>query len=164
VTAHRKVIVGPLMTRGSRREVPLSPGLARTLWALRPPSGEGPVFATRRGTRYLDRNLRRVLGAAADRAGLDGVGFHTFRHTCASLLLDGGKNIAQVAAWLGHSDPAFTLRTYVHLMDSGLGSADFLDAATCASGDGASDRALDDLGDGAGLPDAAEIGVGVDAA
>ena len=25
--------------------------------------------------------------------------------------------------------PGFTLRTYVHLMDDGLGSADFLDAA-----------------------------------
>ena len=26
-------------------------------------------------------------------------------------------------------DPAFTLRTYVHLIDTGLGGADFLDAA-----------------------------------
>jgi hypothetical protein len=33
-----------------------------------------------------------------------------------------------VASWLGHADPAFTLRTYVHLMDEGL-DADFLDAA-----------------------------------
>jgi hypothetical protein len=33
-----------------------------------------------------------------------------------------------VCDWLGHADPAFTLRTYVHLMDGGLGDADFLDA------------------------------------
>jgi hypothetical protein len=44
------------------------------------------------------------------------------------VLLDSGKNIRQVAAWLGHEDPAFTLRTYTHLMDSGLGDAEFLDA------------------------------------
>lgn len=30
--------------------------------------------------------------------------------------------------WLGHADPGFILRTHVHLMDEGLGSADFLDA------------------------------------
>jgi hypothetical protein len=59
--------------------------------------------------------------------------FHTFRHTCASMLFDAGKNVRQVADWLGHSDPAFTLRTYVHLMDGGLGDADFLDAAVPAA-------------------------------
>ena len=27
----------------------------------------------------------------------------------------------QVADWLGQADPGFTLRTYVHLLDAGLG-------------------------------------------
>ena len=35
----------------------------------------------------------------------------------------------QVSAWLGHADPAFTLRTYVHLMDDGVGDATFMDDA-----------------------------------
>ena len=39
----------------------------------------------------------------------------------------------QVQMWLGHSDPGFTLRTYVHLIDDGLGDADFLDAAGWAT-------------------------------
>jgi hypothetical protein len=43
------------------------------------------------------------------------------------MLFEGGKNVKQVAAWLGHADPGFTLRTYVHLMDDGVGRADFLD-------------------------------------
>jgi hypothetical protein len=34
-----------------------------------------------------------------------------------------------VQEWLGHHDPGYTLRTYVHLLDSGLGDADFLDDA-----------------------------------
>ena len=54
---------------------------------------------------------------------------HTFRHTCASLLFAEGKNVKQVQEWLGHADPGFTLRTYVHLLDDGLGDADFLDEA-----------------------------------
>jgi integrase len=57
------------------------------------------------------------------------VTFHTFRHTCASLLFDEGRNVKQVAEWLGHADPSFTLRRYVHLMDEGIGDARFLDEA-----------------------------------
>lgn len=43
-------------------------------------------------------------------------GFHVLRHTFASVVLAEGETITQVAAWLGHSDSAFTLRTYVHFM------------------------------------------------
>jgi hypothetical protein len=38
-----------------------------------------------------------------------------------------------VAEWLDHADPAFTLRTYVHLMDEGIGDANFLGDAVLAS-------------------------------
>ena len=44
-------------------------------------------------------------------------------------MFDEGKNVKQVQEWLGHADPGFTLRTYVHLIDGGLGNADFLDEA-----------------------------------
>jgi integrase len=118
-----------LKTRNARRDLPLSPGLARRLWAARSAHGEDPMFSTRNGTRYIDRNVRRVLDLAGEAAGLPWVTFHTFRHTCASLLFESGKNIKQVSDWLGHADPAFTLRTYVHLLDGGLGAADFLDTA-----------------------------------
>jgi integrase len=53
--------------------------------------------------------------------------FHTFRHTCASFLFEYERNVKQVADWLGHSDPGFTLRTYVHLLDAGVGGAGFFD-------------------------------------
>jgi integrase len=43
-------------------------------------------------------------------------GFHVLRHTFASVVLAEGESITQLAAWLGHTDPAFTLRTYVHFM------------------------------------------------
>ncbi len=139
-----------LKSRAGRRDLPLSAGLARAPWAARPAGADGPVFRTRNGTRYLDRNVRRILDPATVRAGVPWASFHTFRHTCASTLFDGGKNIKQVAEWLGHTDPAFTLRTYVHLMDQGLGGADFLDAAiTPAAGPPAA--AVE-----AGEPDAAE--------
>jgi integrase len=49
------------------------------------------------------------------------IAFHTFRHTCASLLFAEGRNVKQVAEWPGHADPAFPLRVYVSLLDEGLG-------------------------------------------
>lgn len=49
--------------------------------------------------------------------------------TFASLLFANGKDIKQIQTWLGHADAAFTLRTYVHLLEEGVGSADFLDDA-----------------------------------
>jgi hypothetical protein len=39
-----------------------------------------------------------------------------------------GRDVKQVSAWLGHADAGFTLRTYVHLMDEGIGDAAFMDA------------------------------------
>lgn len=43
-------------------------------------------------------------------------GFHVTRHTFASVVLHEGETISQLKEWLGHADPAFTLRTYVHFM------------------------------------------------
>jgi integrase len=133
--------VGALKSEHSRRDLPLSPRLARRLWALGADQPDtGRVFTTATGRPLSDGNLRqRVLAPATKAAGLGKwdeqgrwrtwVTPHTFRHTCASLLFEAGRDVKQVAAWLGHADPAFTLRTYVHLMDEGIGDAAFMDAA-----------------------------------
>ena len=52
--------------------------------------------------------------------GSSSLGFHTFRHTRATLLFRSGWNAVQVQRFLGHSDPGFTLRRYVHLLDDDL--------------------------------------------
>ena len=124
----------PLKSRHARRDIPLSAGMAERLTAHRRDCyrGEGsPVFTTATGTELSRPNVAgRVLKPAAASVGLGWVSFHSFRHTAASLLFDGGKNVKQVQEWLGHADPGFTLRTYVHLLDDGLGDADFLDGVT----------------------------------
>ena len=63
----------------------------------------------------------RAFKPAAEEAGVPWAGFHTLRHTCASRLFAEGRNAVQVQRWLGHSDPGFTLRTYVHLLNDDLG-------------------------------------------
>ena len=43
-------------------------------------------------------------------------GMHVLRHTYASVLLDAGENVKALSAYLGHSDPGFTLRIYTLLL------------------------------------------------
>jgi integrase len=45
-------------------------------------------------------------------------GMHGLRHWYASSLLAGGASPVEVSVYLGHSDVAFTMRTYGHLMES----------------------------------------------
>ena len=49
-------------------------------------------------------------------------GFHTFRHTFASLHLSQGTNLLQLSRALGHHSPAFTLTRYTHLLPGGRGA------------------------------------------
>jgi integrase len=147
-----------LKSGAGRRELPLSPGMATRLREHRRASSRGaktPVFSSTTGTELIRGKLaERVLTPAAivggfkteesvaGEGGEEGlkirptVTFHTFRHTCASLLFDDGRNIKQVQEWLGHADPGFTLRTYVHLMDAGIGDAAFFDGGVVARGQG----------------------------
>jgi integrase len=43
-------------------------------------------------------------------------GFHVLRHTFASVQLHARETIVAVSKWLGHRDPAITLRVYAHMM------------------------------------------------
>jgi integrase len=43
-------------------------------------------------------------------------GMHALRHFYASVLLDAGENVKAVSEYLGHADPALTLRVYAHLL------------------------------------------------
>ncbi|NUS92622.1 MAG: tyrosine-type recombinase/integrase, partial [Nocardia sp.] len=75
---------------------------------------------------------RRRAGAAAHdkivwkpafgKAGLDyrnrADGMHALRHLYASKLLAGGVSVKELADYLGHEDPGFTLRVYTHLLPS----------------------------------------------
>jgi hypothetical protein len=79
--------------------------------------------------------MGRVLKPAARACGIgEWVGFHTFRHTCATMLFRQGWNAPQVQRFLGHSDPGFTPRRYVHLLDDDLPTPGFFDALVAVEG------------------------------
>ena len=106
--------------------IPLTRELAATLRAQRPreATDDAFVFPGRDGGASDQGSLRRrVLVPAAERAKLSGVGFHTLRHTCASMLIESGLSPLRLQRWMGHHSPAFTLETYGHLIDGDLGPA-----------------------------------------
>lgn len=118
--------MGPPKSRHGRREIPLEHSVVLALRDHRRasewPGDDDLVFTAGNGAALNPANLYRdVLGPAREEADLAWVGFHTFRHTCATLLFGEGRNAVQVQRWLGHHSPAFTLGTYTHLLDGDIG-------------------------------------------
>jgi integrase len=63
--------------------------------------------------------MRRTVSAVNeghDRPMLPPMRLHDLRHIHATLLLKAGVPVPVVAAWLGHADPAITLRVYAHVL------------------------------------------------
>ena len=75
---------------------------------------------------------------------------HGLRHWYASSLLAGGASPVEVSAYLGHSDIAFTMRTYGHLMPSSAERAREAIAAAMAN----VRKAAKDVGNGETADDA----------
>ncbi|WP_236808265.1 tyrosine-type recombinase/integrase [Amycolatopsis albispora] len=83
-------------------------------------------------TRYFGERVPDVIDGANftydvwkdafDAAGLDYTpyrdGMHAMRHFCASVWLANGVSIKEVAEYLGHHDPGYTLKIYTHLVPS----------------------------------------------
>ena len=114
-------VVGPCKTEASQKPVPLDPFLARTLrtwrahtkykaandWLFASPhsGGRKPYWY-----QSLMRNRIRVL---ARRVGISKkMGWHTFRHTCATLLRASGADIKVAQELLRHASCRVTLDTY----------------------------------------------------
>jgi integrase len=93
------------------------------------PGDEDLLFPSLTGTPIQPNNLRRrTLRPLVEEVEAAWAGFHTFRHTCASLLFERGANAKQVQRWLGHHSPSFTLDTYIHLLPDQLDAPLELDA------------------------------------
>ncbi|MGH3388628.1 MAG: tyrosine-type recombinase/integrase [Actinomadura sp.] len=127
-----------LPKRGKEREVPLSDALALRLTEQikkRPPVAvtlpwgrpDGKprtfnlLFLKPDGLPWYRQTFKYTWNKAREAAGAppppdENGRFHGLRHTYASTVLAAGADVRKLAAWLGHTDPGFTLRTYTHFM------------------------------------------------
>ena len=93
---------------------PMLPALLREL-----PRRSEFVFTAPAGGPVDEGNLGRgwrALQRDAEHAGLPRLKLHALRHSFASCALQAGVPVPAVAALLGHSNPATTLRVYAHAL------------------------------------------------
>jgi integrase len=75
------------------------------------------------GEPYSPQVLTRGWRKACHRAGVREIKLHAARHTCATLMHLQGVPMVVIAAWIGHSDPALTMRLYAHDQPDALKAA-----------------------------------------
>jgi integrase len=130
--ANGRLMVGRSKTKAGLREIRMLPVLRDILAAYKARAyRSGPddlVFPTGTGGRRDKDSLRtKVLAQVFERASEllerrgrvplpKGLTPHKLRHTFASVLVACGEDPVSVMAQLGHTDPAFTLGTYAHMM------------------------------------------------
>lgn len=113
--------IGECKTETSRKPVPMDAEIAESLWRWRHNSGyakpEDWVFAsphTNGKQPYWPGTLYRAhLAPAAKAAGIPGkIGWHTFRHTFATLLKANGEDVKTVQELLRHANSTVTMNVY----------------------------------------------------
>jgi integrase len=118
--AHYQV-VGALKTEASRKPIPIATELADSLFNWRSRSAyreqDDWMFAspeTQGKQPYWPENLlRHRIRPAAKRSGIEKrIGWHTFRHSFATLLKANGEDVKVVQVSLRHANSRITLDTY----------------------------------------------------
>ena len=113
--------VGICKTEASHQPVPMTDGVAADLWiwkeSTRYSEPDHWVFPSTRGKGrkppWPGTVLEKIIRPAALRAGISKrLGWHTFRHTYSTLLIDNGENVKVVQELMRHASSHFTLQTY----------------------------------------------------
>ena len=87
-------------------------------------SDGGYVLADELGQPWLPDKLRRRMHRLMDLAGVPKIKpYDAMRHASASRMARHGVPAQNIAAWLGHTDAAFTYRTYIHSRAEDLAEA-----------------------------------------
>ena len=126
---------GAPKTKSSVRTLPMPDDLTAALRRVRKRQKEqklalgskwidsGYVVVDELGIAPYPDTLTAAWRKALAGAGLPHVRLHDARHSCATLMHLNGVPTVVIAAWLGHQDPGFTLRTYAHSNHDALADA-----------------------------------------
>ena len=108
-----KVVIGSPKSGSSVRTIPLSDSAARLCAQYDPRDPE--AFLLTGTEQYMEpRQLQKKLAKYTAACGLEGVHFHTIRHTFATRCVEVGFELKSLSEILGHSDTTITLNRYVH--------------------------------------------------
>jgi len=122
LTVRRSIVLGEMGSTKSNkiRYIPLTDDICQML--IQRFKKSGYVFSDKLGNPFKQHHCCEGLYSLCKRVGLRKIGWHTFRHTFASHLIQNGVSIKAVQELLGHSDIVTTMR-YSHLGPSTLREA-----------------------------------------
>lgn len=108
-----KIVIGSPKSDTSTRTIPISETAAELCRKMNPQS---PAAFVLTGTsHYMEpRTLQYRMERYTEICGLDGVHFHTLRHTFATRCVEVGFEIKSLSEILGHANTTITLDRYVH--------------------------------------------------
>lgn len=107
------VVIGSPKSDRSSRTIPLTK--QASMLCLRMRSENSAAFVLTGSERFMEpRTLQNRLKRYTAECGLDGVHFHTLRHTFATRCVEVGFEIKTLSEILGHSSTKVTLDRYVH--------------------------------------------------
>ena len=98
------------------RRIPLLPQMVLLLLNLKQHSHfqDDFVFHTTSGTPISHSSLHKLYLRMRKATGIKTITNHVYRHTFATRAVEQGMDIAALSKILGHTDPSFTLKRYVH--------------------------------------------------
>lgn len=130
------VVEKPPKTAAGKRTLPLDDALAASLKAFKALQASEKLTAAEAyddgdyvlcdeiGRPYDPARLRRVWYRLMRQAGVPKIKPYTAsRHAAGSYLAHAGVSPDIIAAWLGHADASFTMKTYVHARPEDLAAA-----------------------------------------
>lgn len=108
-----RVVIGPPKSDTSVRTIPMTESVERLCEKY---SGQKPGAYILTGTEFYmePRTLQYRLERYTKECELDGVHFHTLRHTFATRCVEVGFEIKSLSEILGHATTTITLERYVH--------------------------------------------------
>ncbi len=107
------VMIDKPKTESSNRTIPLPDFLNEIVENMRG-DDESFFLSSERVLRVEPRLMQKRFKKAAEDCGLEGVTFHTLRHTFATRCIECGFDAKTLSEILGHSDVKTTLNRYVH--------------------------------------------------
>lgn len=108
-----RVVIGPPKSDHSMRIIPFTHYTAELCRQMNP--GNPAAFLLTGTGQYMEpRTLQYRLARYTKECGLEGVHFHTLRHTFATRAVEVGFDIKSLSEIMGHSTTTVTLEKYVH--------------------------------------------------
>ncbi len=109
-----EVVISDPKSDASARVIPLTESCAKRLASRYCEKGHAFVLTGEVGRYVEPRTLQYKLKKYTKKCGLEGVHFHTLRHTFATRCVEVDFEVKSLSEILGHANPRITLERYVH--------------------------------------------------